>query len=281
MKLGNLFALVAITATLAACGGGGGGGDAPAPAQAPAPAGAETYSFSSTTTPAVTFSSTAPGVATVAANEKFRISNSAGSLGNSSTSNVSGTCGINITSTSPVYEIAFTAAPCVKKITFTKGASVAEITVTANAAAGTTVAASGATDKYVGSWGVCAPVTNATNGVLSALTIFAFTKTGANTMNLSVDGKGFQAANCAGVAFNSFTGLGTALVTVNGTKLIGTQTVDRLDLAAVSRDIPEFNGSLKDIALVSGNVLFLGASSLADTNGYPTALDNVKGWTKQ
>ena len=146
MKLSTLFSLVAMTATLAACGGGGGGDSAgtppaqppsgsPPPAVAPA---AETYSFASTTTPAVTFSSAAPGAATVTANEKFKITNSAGVVGNSSATNVSGTCGLNITSISgSVYEVAFSAAPCVKKFSFTKGTTVAEITVTANAPAGT------------------------------------------------------------------------------------------------------------------------------------------------
>lgn len=151
MKLITLFSLVAMTATLAACGGGGGGDSAgtppaPPPAGSPPPAvapAAETYSFASTTTPAVTFSSTAPGAATVTANEKFRITNSAGVVPNSSATSVSGTCGLNITSiTGAVYEVAFSAAPCVKKFSFTKGTSTAEITVTANAPAGTTPAVS-------------------------------------------------------------------------------------------------------------------------------------------
>ena len=151
MKLSTLFSLVAMTATLAACGGGGGGDSAgtppaPPPAGSPPPAvapAAETYSFASTTTPAVTFSSAAPGAATVTANEKFRITNSAGVVPNSSATSVSGTCGLNITSiTGAVYEVAFTAAPCVKKFSFTKGTSTAVITVTANAPAGTTPAAS-------------------------------------------------------------------------------------------------------------------------------------------
>jgi hypothetical protein len=153
MKLGTLFSLVVVTATLAACGGGGGGGDAPA-ATSPAgttPAGSlpavalagEAYSFTSTTTPAVTFSPSAPGAATVTANEKFKITNGTGIVGNSSVSSVSGTCNLNITSiSSAVYEVAFSAAPCVKKFSFTKGNSVAEITVTANAPSSTTPAVS-------------------------------------------------------------------------------------------------------------------------------------------
>ncbi len=146
MKLSTLLALTAMTATLAACGGGG-GSSAPSgtpagslPALAPA---GETYTFASTTTPAVTFSSTKSGAATVIANEKFKITNSAGAVGTSTAAAVSGTCGLNITSiTSTVYEVAFSAAPCVKKFSFTKGGSTAEITVTANAPAGTTPAVS-------------------------------------------------------------------------------------------------------------------------------------------
>jgi hypothetical protein len=139
----------------------------------------------------------------------------------------------------------------------------------------------GAADKFVGSWGSCAPVTGAVNGVLSARTLFVYTKTGATTLNLSVDGQGFKSAGCAGTAFNTITAIGTANVTLNGTKLIGTQTVDRLDYVAKSTSITAFNGNLKDVALVSGTTLTFGGTSVPDANGYPTALDTLGVQTKQ
>jgi hypothetical protein len=138
MKLNTLFSLVAVTATLAACGGGGGGGDA-APAPTPSPAALETYTFTSSASPTVTFSSVAAGSASVLAGNKFKIINSAGVLGTIAQSDVSGTCGFNISAvTTSIYEVALSTAPCVKKVSFTKGASKAEIIITATAPATTT-----------------------------------------------------------------------------------------------------------------------------------------------
>jgi hypothetical protein len=141
--------------------------------------------------------------------------------------------------------------------------------------------AAGAADKYAGAWGLCSPVANATNGVLSARTLFVYTKTGATTLNLSLDGQGFKAANCSGTVFNTVTGIVTAAVTINGTKLVGTQTVDRLDIASKSATVASANGNFKDIALVSSTTFISGASSLADANGYPTLLDTATVLTKQ
>jgi hypothetical protein len=138
-----------------------------------------------------------------------------------------------------------------------------------------------ASDKFVGSWAHCDPVTGAANGVLSAKTVFVYTKTGATTLNLSVDGAGYKAANCAGTAFNSITGVATAGVTLNGTKLIGTQTVERLDMVGKSATITALNGNLKDIALVTATTMQFGASSVPDANGYPTVIDTTAVFAKQ
>ena len=148
-------------------------------------------------------------------------------------------------------------------------------------AAPAAVLPAGAADKFVGSWAHCDPVTGATNGVLSAKTVFAYTKTGATTLNVSVDGVGYKAANCAGTAFNNITGVATATVTLNGTKLIGTQTVERLDMVGKSATITALNGNFKDIALVTATTMLFGASSAADANGYPTVIDTADVFTKQ
>jgi hypothetical protein len=131
-----------------------------------------------------------------------------------------------------------------------------------------------AADKFVGSWGdTCVPSTNGgANGILSARPVFVYTKTGANSLNLSIDALGFAAANCAGVASKTVVGASTAAITLNGTKQIGTQTVDRLDLVAKSTTNPLFNGNFKEIALITGTTLTLSAASTPDSNGYPSAL---------
>lgn len=81
--------------------------------------------------------------------------------------------------------------------------------------------------------------------------------------------------------FNNIAGIATAAITLNGTKLVGTQTVDRYDLVGKSATIPKLNSNFKDISLVTGNILTLGAGSALDANGYPTALDTANPFTKQ
>jgi hypothetical protein len=137
------------------------------------------------------------------------------------------------------------------------------------------------TDKFVGTWGRCSPVTGSTNGILSGRNDFVFTKTSATVMDLSVNYVYFKTTDCSGTVANTVSGVGNAIVTINGAKLIGTQVVDRLNLLARSATVSEFNGSLKDIALISGNSLTFGADSAADTNGYATALDTTTVFTKQ
>jgi hypothetical protein len=141
--------------------------------------------------------------------------------------------------------------------------------------------ASSGTDKYAGTWGNCTPITGAANGILSGRSDFVFTKTSETVMGGSLNYVYFKTTDCSGAVTTTLTSVGTAIVTINGTKLVGAQTVDRLDFIAKSATVSEFNGSLKDIGLVSGNTIIFGASSAPDANGYPTALDTSTVFTKQ
>jgi hypothetical protein len=129
-------------------------------------------------------------------------------------------------------------------------------------------------DKYIGSWGSCGVSTGAPNGVLSTRLEFVFTKTSETVLTMSLNGARFTAANCEGDVESTFTGIAIGTVTLNGTKTVGADTVDRLNFVSVAKDIPQFDGSFKDIGLVSGNTLKLGVRSGAslDADGYPTAL---------
>ena len=137
-----------------------------------------------------------------------------------------------------------------------------------------------ATDKYVGSWGLCTPVTNATNGVVSSRATFVFTKNSATSLSLKVNGTGFSAANCTGAVLNSLVDVVKGTYTLNGTKIIGNDTVDLINLTSTSATIPSFNGSFKDIALVTGTTLYTGASSAADAQGYPTVISRLNVFNK-
>ena len=148
-------------------------------------------------------------------------------------------------------------------------------------AANPTPIAAGPADKYVGTWGNCQSITGGANGIVSVRSDFVFTKTAPAAMSLSVNGVGFTGANCSGNTVNPLNGLATATVTLNGTKLIGTDTVDRWDIVGTSQAIPELNGQAKEIGFISGNTLKLSSASVVDPQGYPTALDNFTVFTKR
>lgn len=140
----------------------------------------------------------------------------------------------------------------------------------------------GPADKYEGTWGSCAPVPGATNGVVSARTDFVFAKTAPAAVSLSIDGTGFSAAGCGGAVVNTLKGLATGSVTITGTKtLTGGGAVDLLDFSMKSTQIAEFNADFKDIGQISGTTLKVGAQSTLDAQGYPTVLDNALTFTKR
>jgi hypothetical protein len=138
-----------------------------------------------------------------------------------------------------------------------------------------------AADKFVGTWGGCAPVTGAVNGVVSARADYVLAKTGANSLSVSLDGTGFSAANCTGTQINKLTGMATGTMVLNGTKVIAGQTVDRIDSTLTSSN-PSLNfGKFKDIAVISGNKINFGAASPTDADGYPTLVDTLFPYIKQ
>lgn len=138
-----------------------------------------------------------------------------------------------------------------------------------------------ATDKYVGAWGQCAPVVGATNGVLSARSEFVFSKLSATGLLLSVNGSGYKTTNCTGAVFNTTPGVAKGSVTLNGTKTIGADTVDKMDIVLTSASVATLNGSFKDIALATFTTLKFGATTAAaDAQGYPSAIDNASVFTR-
>jgi hypothetical protein len=138
----------------------------------------------------------------------------------------------------------------------------------------------GAADKFVGTWSACSPTPTPIPGVISIRADYVITKTGSSSLSISLDGVGFSAAGCTGTQVNKVSGIATGTIILNGTKVIGSQTVDRLNNTLVSAT-PSLNGSFKDIALVSGNTLNFGAISPVDADGYPTQIDTANPFIKQ
>ncbi len=141
--------------------------------------------------------------------------------------------------------------------------------------------AAGPADKYVGAWGACQNITGGTNGAVSVRIDFVFTKIAPSGMSFSLNGMGFTSPNCGGGVVNPIDGLATGTMVLNGTKSIGVDVVDRLDVVGTSTTNPELNGPAKDLALVAGNTLRFGGASAVDAQGYPTALDNAVVFYKQ
>jgi hypothetical protein len=122
-------------------------------------------------------------------------------------------------------------------------------------------------DKFVGTWTEnCQSSTTS-----SSREILTLTKTGATTLSFSNTNATFVAnTTCAGTATNTQTDTGT--VTINGQKLIGASTVDRVDIVvAANAGNPAINQ--KQVFLASGTTLRPGSlSSPLDADGYPTQL---------
>jgi hypothetical protein len=131
----NRFVLLnalSLTVCLAACGGGDSASSGSTSPPLPGITVANDLVFTSTTTPRVVFNATTPGVASVKANEVFKIVGDANSLAKIADTLVSGSC---TTSAKPLnsttYEAYLTTAPCVRKLTVTKDNLASVITITA------------------------------------------------------------------------------------------------------------------------------------------------------
>jgi hypothetical protein len=140
--------------------------------------------------------------------------------------------------------------------------------------------ASSGTDKYVGTWGNCSVAPANPNGVMSVNVMYVLSKNSANAVSFSLDSMGFSGSNCSGNVLTNPKGIATGTITVNGTKIIGSSTVDRIDVSSNSTN-PNLNGSYKDVALLAGNQLQFGGAGTADGEGYPNQLDTSFPFTKQ
>jgi hypothetical protein len=135
----------------------------------------------------------------------------------------------------------------------------------------TPAATADAIDKFVGVWVNCA----ATGTNTSSKTTLTFAKTSAASGSYTVQDQSYSASTvCAGT---NTTSSQTGTITHAGTKIVGADTVDKLDLATKT---PVASND-KDIALISGTTLKLGDSTTLDASGYPTALDAAVPFTKQ
>jgi hypothetical protein len=136
---------------------------------------------------------------------------------------------------------------------------------------GLTPPASAALEKYVGTWRNCAPV-----GADSELDTITITRTGETTANFSSTLTTHTGAGCTGTATAS--GAESGSITWSGTKTIGTETVDKIDILMGTK-------SEKQVAAVRADGTFhtgipVGETgSNPDAQGYPGALD-ANGYTK-
>jgi hypothetical protein len=129
-------------------------------------------------------------------------------------------------------------------------------------AGGSVTSPSAAVDNYAGTWVEC--VAGGTGG--SEKNSMTFTKTGDTTMSLAISSRSFGTANCTGAEGPTLTDSGS--VTFNGTKVIGSETVDRIDVVQSTGSFKQVLVIRADGRLYSGNL-----SAGTDGQGYPNALD--------
>lgn len=133
-----------------------------------------------------------------------------------------------------------------------------------------TGAASEAADKYVGSWSsACTDLSTVLGQPNSYKSTLTLRKTGAASYASATANVAWANASCTGPSTPIVGESGVTVFTIVGTKLIGSDTVDKLS--------HPLGGSLvgKSVALVSANGLGLrlGNPNAVDVDGYPTTLD--------
>ncbi|TWO70263.1 hypothetical protein FN976_14805 [Caenimonas sedimenti] len=124
-----------------------------------------------------------------------------------------------------------------------------------------------AIERYTGNWTVC----NFDGPTASEFETLQVTRTSDTTASFTVDSKTYATSNCTGTVVRSDASSGT--ISIVGTKAIGTETVDKVNVAA--------GGSTeKQVFVVRGDGRFFTGiptdetGSNPDAEGYPSALDN-------
>ncbi|NPC54667.1 hypothetical protein [Caenimonas soli] len=136
----------------------------------------------------------------------------------------------------------------------------------------TTVSAASAVDKYVGTWLLCL-----STGVGSTSQTLVFAKTGDAALSYTFTFRTHTASGCTGTA--TVIGEGTGTVAVTGTKLVGTEIVDKW--------ITTENGQTqKMLAVIRNSRLFFSIERdqpgfTEDSEGYPNTLDEGSSLAKQ
>jgi len=124
-----------------------------------------------------------------------------------------------------------------------------------------------AADKYVGTWKAC----HASNPGGFDLESLVVTKTGANSVKVNWSDTYYANAICTGTPTGSENGVAT--VTIVGTKLIGANTADKIDIYPTGVSALEKNVQLiVNGKMTSGVVASDGGT--VDAEGYPNTLDS-------
>jgi hypothetical protein len=119
--------------------------------------------------------------------------------------------------------------------------------------------------KYVGTWRSCVPA-----GANSELDLLTITKTSETTGTFSSTQTTHAGAGCTGAATDAVTESGS--LTWSGTKTVGTETVDKLDLAVGTQTQKQIAAVHADGSFHTGIPVGEPGSN-PDAEGYPGALD--------
>jgi hypothetical protein len=156
--------------------------------------------------------------------------------------------------------------------TTSTGGGTGTTTTTGGGAGGTTTTTTGGTtttsavvDKYIGTWVSC----KATGASSSEQETLVLQKASDTTVNTSSSVKSFPNTTCSGTGTAAPTDSGTA--TWVGTKLVGSETVDEINIVQGAITIKQIVVIRSDGKLYSGVEASSGGS--VDANGYPTTLE--------
>jgi hypothetical protein len=121
-------------------------------------------------------------------------------------------------------------------------------------------------DKYVGTWNQCSRGSGSTDSEIETVTI---TKTGSTTASVADSTTRYASTNCSGAATGSKSR--TLAVTFRGTKIVGVDTVDKVEVADATAVVKFLTVLLaKNGGLYTGREA--GDGGALDSEGYPSSL---------
>ena len=124
--------------------------------------------------------------------------------------------------------------------------------------------------QYIGTWRFCQADT--TSSIADVITLTA--GAGSTVLNFSEAQSSYTSTDCSGTATGPATVVNSGSLTSAGTKTIGGETADKVDVTFTA------GGSGTDLLIIRSDSKLYTGNTVADADGYPAGIDTT-GYTRQ